>query len=82
MSTFLIILLVLAMIATVVALVRGIVIFLKTNHEDIARGGTGPSTSGMRQNKMMQQRIMFQAIAILIVVLLLVLGGHGAGNTQ
>ena len=82
MSMFLILLLVAAMIATVVALVRGIVIFLKTNHEDIARGGPGPSASGLRQNKMMQQRIMFQAIAILLVVLLLVLGGHGAGNTQ
>ncbi|MBV9839944.1 MAG: twin transmembrane helix small protein [Sphingomonadaceae bacterium] len=81
MSIFLILLLVAAMIATVVALVRGIVIFLKTNHENIARGGD-VSASGMRQNKMMQARIMFQAIAILIVILLLVLGGHGASGGQ
>jgi hypothetical protein len=69
------------MLAAVVALVRGIVIFLKTNHEDIARGGSGPSVSGMKQNKMMQARIMFQAIAVLIVILLLMLG-HGASSPQ
>jgi Hypoxia induced protein conserved region len=81
MSIFLIVLLVAAMIATVVALVRGIVIFLKSNHEDIARGGPGPSASGMKQNKMMQARILFQAIAILLVILLLMLG-HGASSGQ
>ena len=72
MSIFLIVLLIAAMLATVGALVRGIVLFLKTNHDDIARGG--PSISGVKQNKMMQARVMFQAIAILIVILLMMLG--------
>ena len=77
MVTFLVILLVLVMIATVGALIRGIVIFLQTSQRDLMGGG--PNVSGMRQNKMMQARIMFQAIAVLIVILLLMLG-HGASN--
>src|SRR5438105_4995110 len=50
MNVFLIILLVLAMLATVGALVRGIAIFLMTSKQDLM--GPGPSVSGMRQNKM------------------------------
>ena len=72
MKTFLAILLILAMVATVFALVRGIIQFLKTSHEDLT--GPGPNMSGHRQNKAMQMRIFFQAIAILIIVLLLMLG--------
>ncbi len=71
MSVFLGILLIAAMIATLAALVRGIVIFLKTTEEDLK--GTGPSVAGMRSNKMMQMRVFFQALAILIVVLILFL---------
>jgi hypothetical protein len=77
MQTFLVLLLIAAMIATVVALVRGIVIFLKTSEADLH--GTGPSAPGVRSNKMMQQRVMFQAGAILIVVLLLFLFSGGRG---
>jgi hypothetical protein len=76
MSTFLILLLVAAMIATVVALVRGIVSFLRTTEADL--NGTGPSASSLKSNKMMQARIFFQAIAIVIVVLILVLAGKGS----
>ncbi|MFW2828862.1 twin transmembrane helix small protein [Sphingomonas sp. ID0503] len=70
MQTFLVILLILAMIATVVALVRGIVIFLKTTEQDLL--GTGVSNSGVRQNKAMRQRIMFQALAVVVIVLILI----------
>lgn len=73
MSTFLVILIVLAMLATVGALVRGIVIFLKTTEADL--NGTGVSISGQRQNKAMMQRVMFQAVAIVLVVLLAVMAG-------
>jgi hypothetical protein len=73
MSTFLAILIILAMLATVAALVRGIVIFLRTSHEERLNPGTGPSASGLQQNKMMRMRILFQAIAILLVALLLAL---------
>jgi hypothetical protein len=73
MSTFLIILLVLAMIATVGALVRGIVLFLRTTEADLM--GTGPNVNGMKQNKAMQMRVLFQAAAVIIVVLIMVVAG-------
>ncbi len=74
MQTFLVILLIAAMIATVVALVRGIVTFLQTKSAEV-RGDGGPSASALKSNKMMQQRILFQAIAILIVVVILFAAG-------
>ncbi|WP_033920313.1 twin transmembrane helix small protein [Sphingomonas sp. 37zxx] len=74
MNTFLVILLVAAMLATVVALVRGIVIFLKTTEAELK--GEGVSAPALRSNKMMQARIFFQAIAILIVVAILFAGGR------
>ncbi len=70
-NTFLILLLVAAMIATVVALVRGVVAFLKTTEEDLKGDGAGPSASSVKQNKAMMHRVIFQAAAILIVVVLL-----------
>ncbi len=73
MTTFLTILLILAMIGAVVALVRGIVAFLKTTEADLKGEGAGPSASGVKQNRMMMHRILFQAGAIVIVVFLLLL---------
>ncbi|MBR0552468.1 twin transmembrane helix small protein [Stakelama marina] len=74
MTTFLVILLIGAMLATVAALIRGIVTFLKSSSEEV-RGGEGPSASSIKSNKMMQARILFQALAIVIVVLLLFAAG-------
>ncbi|ARS27930.1 twin transmembrane helix small protein [Sphingomonas sp. KC8] len=71
MSTFLIILMVLAMLATVAALVRGIIVFLKTTEADLT--GNGPNLSGERQNKMMRMRIAFQALAVILVIFFLLL---------
>ncbi|MFM8340230.1 MAG: twin transmembrane helix small protein [Fluviibacter sp.] len=71
MNTVLILFLVAAMIATLVALIRGVVAFLKTTEEDLKNAGSGPSASSQRQNKAMMQRVMFQAVAIIIVVILL-----------
>jgi hypothetical protein len=76
MTTFLVILIILAAIATVVALIRGIITFLRTTAEDL-KGGQGPSASGLKQNKMMMARIGFQALAVLIVALLLLMTGGG-----
>ena len=75
MNTFLVILLIAAMLATVVALVRGVIAFLQESHAQV-RDGQGPSTASLKSNKMMQMRIFFQAIAILIVVLILFLAGR------
>lgn len=71
MQTFLVILIVLAALGAVAALIRGIVYFLKTTERDLM--GPGPNQSSERQNKMMQARILFQALAIILVVLLLLL---------
>ncbi len=76
MSTVLTILIIVAMIATMVMLVRGVIIFLRTTEQDLK--GEGPSASGMKQNKAMQMRILFQAIAIILVVLLLLLYSGGS----
>ncbi len=65
------ILLVLAIIGAVVMLVRGIIAFLKTTEADLNGEGSGPSASGLKQNKMMQGRVAFQALAIVIVVIML-----------
>ncbi|MBI0475714.1 twin transmembrane helix small protein [Sphingomonas sp. MA1305] len=75
MNTFLAILLVAAMIATLVALVRGIIAFLQESTDQV-RNGEGPSAASLKSNKMMQMRIFFQALAIMIVVLILFLAGR------
>ena len=63
-----------AMLATLVALVRGIVSFLQEASAE-ARG-EGPTASQLKSNRMMQQRIFFQALAITVVVLLLFMAGR------
>ncbi len=77
MNTFLIILLIGAVIATVVMLVRGLIAFLRTTEADLNSEGGGPSQSALKQNKMMTGRVIFQAIAIIIVVLLLLMRNSG-----
>lgn len=75
MNTFLVILLIAAMIATVVALIRGIVSFLKVTEAEL-KGDGPPSAASIKSNKMMQFRIFFQAIAVLIVVLIMFAAGR------
>ena len=67
-----VILIVLAAIGAVVMLVRGIIAFLKTTEQDL-KNGTGPSQSSLKQNRMMMMRVTFQAGAVLLVALLLLL---------
>lgn len=71
MQVLLILLIALAVIGVVVALIRGIIYFVRSNEEDLKNPGR--NVSGERQNKMMQARILFQALAIILVVLLLLL---------
>jgi len=70
-NTLFFILIAAAMVATVVALVRGIVAFLRTTEADLKGGGI--SQSGLKQNRMMRMRIAFQAIAVILVILLLIM---------
>lgn len=71
MQVLLILLIALAVIGTVVALLRGILYFVRSNEQDLKNPGR--NVSGERQNKMMQARILFQALAVILVVLLLLL---------
>ncbi|QNM81779.1 twin transmembrane helix small protein [Sphingomonas sabuli] len=64
MNVLLIILLVLAMAATAYVLVRGVV--------TMAQGNVGSSE---KQQMWMRKRVMFQAIAIILVVLILLAAG-------
>lgn len=75
-NIILVLFLIAAMIATVVALVRGIIAFLREQSAEVRGQGNGPSAEALKSNRMMQARIFFQAIAILIVVLILFLAGR------
>jgi len=71
MNAILVIALIVAMVFVVVSLVRGIITFLQSHRADIDAGGERQKEMQLKQNKMMMNRILFQAAAIVIVVLLL-----------
>lgn len=64
MNTILLILLLLAMGGTAYVLVRGVIAM-----------ASGKDISGERQQGYMRKRVLFQAIAIIIVILILVMAG-------
>ena len=66
MNTLLVIALVAAMAATVYVLVRGVIAMAQ-----------GRDASGEVQQGYMQKRVMFQGVAILVVILILVLASGG-----
>ncbi len=66
MSTVMIILLVVAMAATAYVLVRGVVAM-----------ASGKDVTGERQQDWMRKRVLFQAIAIVLVALILILASAG-----
>ena len=68
MNTLLIILLALAMGATAYVLVRGVIAM-----------ASGKDVSGERQQNYMRKRVLFQAVAIIIVMLILVVAGASRG---
>ena len=68
MNTLLIIALVAAMAATAYVLVRGVIAM-----------ANGKDASGEVQQKYMQKRVMFQGIAIVIVIAILALASGGRG---
>jgi hypothetical protein len=62
MSTALIILLVLAMAATAYVLVRGVIAM-----------ASGKDVTGEKQQDWMRKRVLFQAVAVVLVALILIL---------
>jgi hypothetical protein len=76
MQTFLFVLIILAAIGALVSVIRGVIIMVRTNHDDLR--GTGVSQSGLKQNRMMWRRIQFQAVAVVLAVIVMLLArGHG-----
>lgn len=74
MTTFLIILLVGLMAMTVYSLVRGVVAFLRSTKIDLETGrGENATEMQLMQNRMMMSRIKYQALAIMVVAVLLVM---------
>jgi hypothetical protein len=74
MQTILFVLVILFAIGALVALVRGIIAFLRTTEEELRRDPSlGPSASSLKQNGMMWRRIQFQALAVIGAVLLMLL---------
>ena len=68
MNTLLVIALVAAMAATAYVLIRGVIAM-----------ASGKDVSGEVQQGYMQKRVMFQGVAIVIVILILVLASGGRG---
>ncbi len=73
MSYILILMIVAAAGAVVYALVRGLIAFANMEPGDVDADGI--TASHKKQNEMMFARVKYQAIAIVLVVLLLVLAG-------
>lgn len=66
MTPLLIILIVLAAGATLFVLIKGVIGMAQ-----------GKDITGQRSQQLMQKRVMFQAIAILLTILLLIVAGSG-----
>ena len=65
MTPILLIVLILAMAATAYVLVRGVIAM-----------ASGKDVSGEQQQNYMRKRVLFQGVAIVIVILILVLAGQ------
>lgn len=74
MTTFLIIVLLVLMGLTVFSLIRGVIAFMKSTKIDLETGGSERATEmQLMQNRMMMNRIKYQALAIVVVAVLLVM---------
>jgi len=73
MQTFLILVLVVLMGFVVYSLVRGIVAFLQSHRADIDAGSERQQQMQLLQNKMMFNRIKYQALAIVVVAIIMMM---------
>lgn len=72
MNTFLIVVLLLAMIMVVISLVRGVVAFLQSTKIDLESGQQVDATEmQLKQNKAMMGRVKWQAVAIAVIAIML-----------
>ncbi|MBX7513762.1 MULTISPECIES: HIG1 domain-containing protein [Qipengyuania] len=72
MNTVFVILILAAMIMVVVSLVRGVVAFLQSTKIDLQSGEQVDATEmQLKQNKAMMARVKWQAVAIVIMAIML-----------
>ena len=72
MNTVFIIILLAAMIMVVISLVRGVVAFLKSTKVDLQSGDQVDATEmQLKQNKAMMARVKWQAVAIVVIAIML-----------
>ncbi|MBO9621860.1 MAG: twin transmembrane helix small protein [Sphingomonas sp.] len=76
MNLFLVLLLVAVILAVVVVLIKGLVNMAQTTQADLE--GEGPSDRAIRSNKLMQQRILLQAVAIGLIAVILLFASAGS----
>ena len=75
MNTILVIVLIIAVVWVVISLVRGIVAFLQSTRLDLENPDDADRARQMqlRQNQMMFARIKYQALAVVVVAILLMI---------
>jgi hypothetical protein len=73
MNTLLVIVIVGLAIMVVVSLVRGIVAFMQSTKLDLESDGERATEMQLKQNRMMFARIKYQALAIVVVAVLLMI---------
>jgi len=73
MNTLLVIVIIGLAIMVVVSLVRGIIAFLQSTKLDLEAGGDRVKEMQLKQNRMMFARIKYQALAIVVVAVLLMM---------
>jgi uncharacterized membrane protein len=71
MTLFLILLIVAAMLATLFVLIRGLVNMAGATTTELEDETEGPTPRAIKSNKLMQSRILLQAVAILLIAILL-----------
>ena len=77
MQTFLFVLIILAAIGALVSIMRGVIIMLRDSRDAV--DGNGVSQSSLKQNRMMWRRVQFQAGAVVLAILFLMIARGHAG---
>ena len=72
MNYILIPIVIVLVVFVLISLIRGIIAFMKSTKMDLERGeDDGPSEMQLLQNKMMFNRIKYQAAAVIVVAILI-----------
>ena len=73
MNTVFVILIIVLAIMVVVSLVRGIIAFLQTTKQDLENDSDRVAELQLQQNRMMFARVKYQALAIVVVAIFLMM---------